>query len=145
MDYRGNNIKKVGKIFVASQEACAELSFRTDGSSFWTYQPSTKRCWPKTSKSGRISMDNVVSGNDECGKPSASGQVYKRIKIRIVLLFNFWIYNFNQNNDRRNSGGMLQQTEIKRRKRRWWRRCTQDVPKMSENWKSCSYNITSSL
>ena len=63
-------------------------------------------------------MDNVVSGNDECGKPSASGQVYKRIKIRIVLLFNFWIYNLNQNNDRRNSGGTLQQTETKRRKRR---------------------------
>ena len=66
IDYRDNT--KGIKAMVESQEACAKLSFSTDGALFWTYQPSTKLCWPKTSKAGRMAMENVVSGNNECGK-----------------------------------------------------------------------------
>ena len=66
IDYRGN--EKGARAKVENQEACAKLSFSRDGALYWTYQPSTKLCWPKTSKAGRVAMENVVSGNNECGK-----------------------------------------------------------------------------
>merc|ERR1711974_216881 len=65
IDYRGN--EKGARAKVENQKACAKLSLSRDGA-FWTYQPSTKICWPKTSKAGRMAMENVVSGNIECGK-----------------------------------------------------------------------------
>ena len=71
IDYRANNIGAKAK--VENQEACAKLSLSRDGALYWTYQPSTKLCWPKTSKAGRIAMENVVSGNNECGK---DGKLY---------------------------------------------------------------------
>ena len=66
INYRANNIG--GKAKVENQEACAKLSLSRDGAFYWTYVPSTKLCWPKTSKARRMAMENVVSGNIECGK-----------------------------------------------------------------------------
>ena len=53
---------------VENQKASAESSFSRDSTFFWTYQPSTKLCWPKTSKAGILGMEGVVSGSNECGK-----------------------------------------------------------------------------
>jgi len=66
-DYRANNIGAM-MARVEDQKACAKRSFSRDGALFWTYQPSTKRCWSKTSKAGRMAMEGVVSGSNECGK-----------------------------------------------------------------------------
>ena len=66
IDYRANNKGAMAK--VENQEACAKLSFSREGALFWTFQPSTKLCWPKTNKAGRMAMENVVSGNIECGR-----------------------------------------------------------------------------
>ena len=63
---------------VESQEACAKLSFSTQGALFWTYQPSTKLCWPKTSKAGRRVMEGVVSGNNECAKDGKGSPTQKK-------------------------------------------------------------------
>ena len=71
INYRGNAIldgPPGGRRTVENQDACAKLSFSKSSSSFWTYQPSTKLCWLKTSKSGRMAQSGLVSGNDECGK-----------------------------------------------------------------------------
>ena len=73
MDYRGYDIG--ARTTVANQEACAKLSFSIDGSLFWTFQPSTNFCWLKTSNSGRVAMENIVSGNKECGKTRKSKQI----------------------------------------------------------------------
>ena len=66
IDYRANNKGAMAK--VENQEACAKLSFSREGALFWTFQPSTRLCWPKTNKAGRMAMQNVVSGNKECGR-----------------------------------------------------------------------------
>ena len=69
-DYRaGNNIKQGGKTFkvVENQEACAKLSAENEKAKFWTYQPSTKKCWIKTSNAGKRPLETVNSGNQECG------------------------------------------------------------------------------
>ena len=71
-NYYGNGIE-IGNgqtkfVEVENQEACARLSFSTDGSLFWTYNPTTLRCWVKTSKSGSAAAPESVSGNRECGR-----------------------------------------------------------------------------
>ena len=71
--YQGNNIDISGKgkyrgTKVASQQACAQLSFLTEGAKFWSYVPAKNLCWVKTSKSGRKSHKYWISGNSECGK-----------------------------------------------------------------------------
>ena len=70
VDYPGYDIGS--STTVADQEACAERSSSTDGSLFWTYQPSTKSCWVKTSNAGKIAMQNIVSGNSLCVKAGKS-------------------------------------------------------------------------
>ena len=66
-DYRANDIGAM-MTRVENQKACAKRSFSRDGALYWTYQPSTKRCWSKTSKAGRMAMVGVVTGSNECGK-----------------------------------------------------------------------------
>ena len=69
IDYEGNDIKQGAKTFkvVENQEACAKLSAENEKAKFWTYQPSSKKCWIKTSKKGKRPNKTVVSGNQECG------------------------------------------------------------------------------
>ena len=69
IDYPGNDIKQGGKTFkvVEDQEACAKLSAENEKAKFWTYQPSTKKCWIKTSNAGKTPLKTVNSGNQECG------------------------------------------------------------------------------
>ena len=69
IDYRGYNLARTE---VENQMACAKLSFSNDGALFWTYQPSTKLCWAKRSKTQKIAMEGVVSGNNECVKEGES-------------------------------------------------------------------------
>ena len=78
--YSGNDIE-IGNgqthfAEVENQAACARLSFSTAGSLFWTYQPSTSRCWVKTSKSGREADSAAVSGNRECGRQAGKSMHY---------------------------------------------------------------------
>ena len=54
---------------VENMEACAKLSFSTEGAKFWTFLPAENLCWVKTSKNGRRPHATVVSGNRACGKP----------------------------------------------------------------------------
>ena len=64
-DYFGNDIKMTRK--VENQEACAKLAAANEKALFWTYRPSTKKCWLKTSKAGKHTRKAFVSGNKECG------------------------------------------------------------------------------
>ena len=68
-DYLGNNIKQGASTFkvVENQEACAKLSAENEKAKFWTYQPSSKKCWIKTSNAGKRPLKTVNSGNQECG------------------------------------------------------------------------------
>ena len=61
IDYRANN--KGARAKVETQEACAKLSFSREGALFWTFQPSTKLCWPKTNKAGTMTMDGALNNN----------------------------------------------------------------------------------
>ena len=74
MTYTGNNIDiggkgKYGGTVVENKEACAKLSFSTEGAKFWSFSPAGKLCYLKTSKKGRRPHYTVVSGNRACGKP----------------------------------------------------------------------------
>ena len=86
IDYRANN--KGAKAKVENQEACAKLSFSREGALFWTFQPSTKLCWPKTNKAGRMAMENVVSGNIECGR---SGKLDTQNYTKLQPFFLTWM------------------------------------------------------
>ena len=65
-DYLGNDIGKAKS--VPSKEECAKVAAKVEKAKFWTYQPSSKTCWYKTSKAGKKSKETVVSGNVECGQ-----------------------------------------------------------------------------
>ena len=47
-------------------QACADLCASTSGGLFWTYHTHTKKCYVKTSSSGRTTHETAVSGNREC-------------------------------------------------------------------------------
>ena len=73
MTYTGYNIDiggkgKYGGTVVENMEACAKLSFSTEGAKFWSFLPAKKLCWVKT-KNRRRPHPTVVSGNRVCGKP----------------------------------------------------------------------------
>ena len=57
-----------GSTVVNDQDACAQLSFSTAGSLFWTYKPSENLCWVKSGKSATQATQGIVSGNRECGR-----------------------------------------------------------------------------
>ena len=57
-----------GSTVVNDQDACAQLSFSTAGSLFWTYNPSENLCWVKSGKSATQATQGIVSGNRECGR-----------------------------------------------------------------------------
>ena len=63
-DYGGNDI--ADKV-VESQRACIDFSKTIEEAPFWTWNPGTKRCYVKSSDSGRTSAVGAVSGNRECG------------------------------------------------------------------------------
>ena len=63
-DYRGHDIGKAVK--VKNQQGCATLTGTKEGGLFWTYQASTKKCWVKTSKKGKMEGAGLVSGNVGC-------------------------------------------------------------------------------
>ena len=67
--YHGNDIKQGAKIFkkVEDQKACAKLTAENEKAKFWTYHPSNKKCFIKTSKKGKKPQKTSVSGNRECG------------------------------------------------------------------------------
>ena len=63
-----------GSTVVNDQEACAQLSFSTAGSLFWTYKPSENLCWVKSGKSVTQATQGIVSGNKECGRGKIEGK-----------------------------------------------------------------------
>ena len=65
IDYHGNDIS--GKVVLESMQACADLCASTPGGLFWTYSPTNKHCYVKSSNSGRTANAHSVSGNRECG------------------------------------------------------------------------------
>ena len=69
-DYSGHDIlqKKV-----ENQDDCAQLSFATESSNFWSYNPLEKDCWVKTARTVRLIHSSRVSGNSECG---IDGQIH---------------------------------------------------------------------
>ena len=64
--YQGNDIK-IEEI-VEDQKACAKLAAANKKAKFWTYHPSNKKCFIKTSKAGKKPAKTSVSGNRECGE-----------------------------------------------------------------------------
>ena len=57
----------IGKaVKVKNQQACATLTGTKDGGLFWTYQASTKKCFIKTTKKGKMEGAGLVSGNIGC-------------------------------------------------------------------------------
>ena len=61
--YQGNDIKIEEDL--EDQKACAKLT--NEKAKFWTYNPSNKKCFIKTSKAGKKPSKTSVSGNRECG------------------------------------------------------------------------------
>ena len=64
IDYNGNDIANQ---VLESVQACADLCASTPGGLFWTYSPTNKHCYIKSSNSGRTANAHSVSGNRECG------------------------------------------------------------------------------
>ena len=69
----GKHIKRIGN--VDSFDDCAKKAAEIKEAKFWTYQPSTKNCWPKASNSKKVPLEGVVSGNVECGTAAAGNLV----------------------------------------------------------------------
>ena len=67
-DYLGNDIKMIPN--VKNHQDCAKKAAENEKAKFWTYQPSKKKCWIKTSKAGKRTLEKnvIVSGNAECGQ-----------------------------------------------------------------------------
>jgi len=61
--YWGNDI--ANKIVETSQ-ACADFCASTPGGLFWTFDTKTKRCYVKSSDSGRKTRQDRISGNRKC-------------------------------------------------------------------------------
>ena len=67
-DYYGQDLEGGSKIKVtANQQECADYSASTPGSLFWTWNKTTKKCYPKSSNAGRKGSGIHVSGNNVCG------------------------------------------------------------------------------
>ena len=64
IDYNGNDIANQ---VLESMQACADLCASTPGGLFWTYLPTDKSCYVKSSNSRRMAHALAVSGNRECG------------------------------------------------------------------------------
>ena len=62
--YFGHDIQKGVK--VKNQQACANLTATKEGALFWTYRPSDKKCFIKTSKKGKKAFAGRVSGSVGC-------------------------------------------------------------------------------
>ena len=63
-DYGGNDI--IDKV-MESYQACADFCKTIAGAPFWTWNMGSKRCYVKSSSSGRRSHIEAVSGNRACG------------------------------------------------------------------------------
>ena len=63
-DYLGHDIEGGKK--VKNQQACATLTGTKEGGLFWTYQASTKKCFIKTTKKGKMEGAGLVSGSIGC-------------------------------------------------------------------------------
>ena len=63
-NYHGHNLERMDRI--ESMEECIEKAAKVEKAKFWTYEPRTKKCWAKTSKSGRRTHRTAMSGNVEC-------------------------------------------------------------------------------
>ena len=64
--YYGHDIKGEGNVKVKNQQACATLAATKEGARFWTYRPSDKKCFIKTSKKGKMEGAGLVSGSIGC-------------------------------------------------------------------------------
>ena len=68
IDYYGNEIRNYSG--VGTSKACADLCASTDGGLFWTWNPASRKCFVKSSDSGRHQYSGAVSGNKQCGTSS---------------------------------------------------------------------------
>ena len=73
IDYHGNDIND--KV-VGSSQACADFCASTTDGKYWTWNRGDKRCFVKTSKSGRTNKAMTVSGNRGCGGPGSGSHTY---------------------------------------------------------------------
>jgi len=71
-DYLGNDIHHKQ---VETLQACADLCASTPGGLFWTWNMGKKKCFVKTSDSGRKQYPGAVSGNRECGDQAAAAPI----------------------------------------------------------------------
>ena len=64
IDYFGNDI--INGVTESHQE-CANWCLTTFNGNFWKWDPRDKRCYIKSSSSGRKHHSGAISGNRECG------------------------------------------------------------------------------
>ena len=59
------------KKYGLTQQGCADLTAKTEGANFWTFQPyggkSDTICWLRRRNDGRRTETFLVSGNRACG------------------------------------------------------------------------------
>lgn len=70
IDYNGNDILNTK---ADDSQLCAKHCLDNQKCSFWTYRPSTRDCWLKHSKAGRMKHMDRISGNKACGSGSLAG------------------------------------------------------------------------
>ena len=73
ISYFGNDI--VNRTVKETHQACADFCASTPGGLFWTFlfgrsDAYNKKCYVKSSSSGRKIQQNRISGNRECGLKS---------------------------------------------------------------------------
>ena len=61
-NYKQNDIKDKSKMSVADLDSCTKLCFDLPACQYWTFSPTQKRCWLKSSNAGRnVRINFVVS------------------------------------------------------------------------------------
>ena len=64
VDYYGNDVAP--PVRSTGTQDCACICGSTLGCFFWSYRKSDGTCWTKSSKAGRMSNDDRISGNLAC-------------------------------------------------------------------------------
>ena len=71
-DYFGNDAKS-GQDSDGMKD-CAEKCLAEPTCQFWSMEKSTGRCYLKTSKAGKKTMNGLLSGNQDCGEEGEIGE-----------------------------------------------------------------------
>ena len=66
IDYNGNDIKNKKYFFENGLQKCISWCGGTLACGYWTFSKSEKRCYLKTSDSGRTEHAGTISGTKNC-------------------------------------------------------------------------------